>query len=419
MTEILSAFILICFLLLSTPFSANALAPKEVLIIANTAITESTSLARYYMKHRAVPDENLLQVNTSKREELSREDYDREIASPVRDYLNKHDPDGTKFKCVVLIYGIPLRILPTSMTGDEKSRLTDLKKRSGELEKRRKAIGNEDEQRGKALREEVDRLKQQIEENDKSLDGASVDSELALVLEKPYKLRGWLANRYFLGFRGKKIDNMRQRVILVSRLDGPKETVVRRIIDDSIETERDGLKGTAYFDARWPEKGEGKLSAYELYDQAIHNTARILQKSNILPVVLDEREELLQPGKAPDAALYCGWYSLAKYVDAFTWSKGAVGFHVASAECTTLKNPSSTVWCKAMLGKGIAATVGPVAEPYLQSFPQPEIFFSCIIDGRFALAECYALSNPFLSWQMVLIGDPLYRPFSRKLQKGN
>ena len=72
-----------------------------------------------------------------------------------------------------------------------------------------------------------------------------------------------------------------------------------------------------------------------------------------------------------------------------------------------------------MLEKGIAATVGPVAEPYLQSFPQPEIFFGCIIDGRFTLAECYALSNPFLSWQMVLIGDPLYRPFSRKLRKEN
>lgn len=419
MTAILSAFILISFLLLSTPFPASALAPKELLIIANTATSESTSLARYYMKRRAVPDENLLQVNTSKREDLSREDYDKEIALPVRNYLSKHDPEGKKFSCIVLMYGIPLRILPTPMTGEEKTRLAKLRKRSGEVEKRRKTLGKGDEQQDKELREEEGRLQRQIQETDKSQDGASVDSELALVMEKQYKLRGWLANRLFLGFRGKKVDDMPQRVILVSRLDGPKEAVVRRIIDDSIEAERDGLKGTAYFDARWPEKGDKDLSAYALYDRAIHNTARILQKSNIMPVVLDEREELFQPGKAPDAALYCGWYSLAKYVDAFTWSKGAVGFHVASAECTTLKNPSSTVWCKAMLEKGIAATVGPVAEPYLQSFPQPEIFFGCIIDGRFTLAECYALSNPFLSWQMVLIGDPLYRPFSRKPRKDN
>jgi uncharacterized protein (TIGR03790 family) len=63
-----------------------------------------------------------------------------------------------------------------------------------------------------------------------------------------------------------------------------------------------------------------------------------------------------------------------------------------------------------MLEKGIAATVGPVAEPYLESFPQPEVFFGGPLEGR-QLAECYAFSAPFWSWQQVLIGDPLYRPF--------
>jgi uncharacterized protein (TIGR03790 family) len=64
-----------------------------------------------------------------------------------------------------------------------------------------------------------------------------------------------------------------------------------------------------------------------------------------------------------------------------------------------------------LLEKGAAATVGPVSEPYLQAFPVPEVFFGLLVGGRVTLAECYALSIPFLSWQMVLIGDPLYRPF--------
>ena len=34
-----------------------------------------------------------------------------------------------------------------------------------------------------------------------------------------------------------------------------------------------------------------------------------------------------------------------------------------------------------------------------------------LVEGRLNLAECYALSLPYLSWKMVLIGDPLYRPF--------
>ena len=69
-----------------------------------------------------------------------------------------------------------------------------------------------------------------------------------------------------------------------------------------------------------------------------------------------------------------------------------------------------------MLEKGVAATVGPVAEPYLESFPAPEAFFGCLLDGG-ALVECYMVSNPFWSWRMVLIGDPLYRPFRPLLER--
>ncbi len=206
---------------------------------------------------------------------------------------------------------------------------------------------------------------------------------------------------------------MPQKALMVSRLDGPTPAAVRRVIDDSLEAERRGLAGKAYFDARWPVKEKKDLSAYESYDRAIHNAARIVEKGGKMPVVLDEREALFQPGAAPDAALYCGWYSLGKYVDAFTWARGAVGYHIASSECTTLKKAGSTVWCRMMLEKGVAATLGPVAEPYLQAFPLPDVFFTCIIDGRFPLAECYTVSNPYWSWQMVLIGDPLYRPFAR------
>ena len=63
----------------------------------------------------------------------------------------------------------------------------------------------------------------------------------------------------------------------------------------------------------------------------IHQAAHVVEKSGKMPVVLDEQERLFQPGEAPNAALYCGWYSVGKYVDAFTWARGAVGFHAASA----------------------------------------------------------------------------------------
>lgn len=54
----------------------------------------------------------------------------------------------------------------------------------------------------------------------------------------------------------------------------------------------------------------------------------------------------------------------------------------------------------------------PVGEPYLQSFPEPEAFFGLLTEGVLSLAECYMVSLPYLSWKMVLVGDPLYRSFN-------
>jgi len=198
---------------------------------------------------------------------------------------------------------------------------------------------------------------------------------------------------------------------MVSRLDGPDAKTVKRIIDDSIKAEEKGLSGIAYFDARWPDPGHKKLSAYALYDRSIHLAAERVKKSRRLPVVLDEKQELFKPGACSDAALYCGWYSLANYVDAFQWKPGSIGYHIASSECSTLKRKNSNVWCKKMLEKGIAATIGPVSEPYVNAFPLPELFFGLLVDGNLTLAECYLISTPYLSWKMVLVGDPLYRPF--------
>ena len=389
---------------------AQELRPDQVLVVANKYMPHSVDLARYYMKRRAIPPENLVKLDTTDSETIAREDYEKEIASPVRKFLTKNDPDGKKFACIVLMYGIPLRVQPPELSGKEQAHLDGLRKARSDLEQKTRLLEKSSPEEAKRARDEASKLDQQIRRADKSNCVASVDSEIALVMEKPYPLDGWLLSRFFLDFRGREDAKMPQRVLLTSRLDGPTEAIVRRIIDDSLETEERGLSGTAYFDAQYPDKGEKSTSFSAAYDRAIHDAARVVEKSGRMKVVLDEKGKLFQPGEAPNAALYCGWYSYGRYVDAFTWARGAVGFHVASAECTTLKDKASTVWCKVMLEKGVAATLGPVTEPYLQAFPRPEVFFSCLVNG-FALGQCYAISNPFWSWQMVLIGDPLYRPF--------
>ena len=392
-----------------------ALTPDQVVVVANKMAWHSVDLAKYYMKVRDIPSDNLIQLKATSDEICSREDYDKGVASPVKAFLEKNDPAGHRFHCLVTMYGVPLRVLAPKLTSEEQKKVLELQKR---LEYIRDQIKREEQQKNneelKTLREEETKLKKEIDHVNKVFQGASVDSELALVREDHYSLDGWLPNKYYLGYRGKEIKNMPGKAMLVSRLDGPSEKIVRRIIDDSLIAENEGLRGKAYFDARWPDPGNKELNGTAFYDRAIHKTARLVEKSKRMGVVIDSQQKLFQPGECPDAALYCGWYSLSHYVDAFTWVRGAVGYHIASGECSTLKNKESQVWCKMMLEKGVAATLGPVAEPYVQAFPIPDVFFGLLIDGRLTLAECYALSNPFWSWQMVLVGDPLYRPFMNR-----
>jgi uncharacterized protein (TIGR03790 family) len=399
-------------LVIMGPVECGALAPEQVVVVANKMAWHSCDLAEYYMKRRGIPAENLIELKAPTTEHCGRDDYEQYIASPIRAFLKKNDPTGNRLLCLVTVYGIPLRVHPPELTPEERKRLAELERQRGSNRDQIKEAGQQqDNKELEALRDAEAKINRQIDQARKIFQGAAVDSELALVREDHYSLDGWLPNKYFFGYRGQKIENMPQKALLVSRLDGPSEEIVRRIIDDSLETEREGLRGTAYFDARWPDPGDKKLTGYAFYDRAIHNAARVVEKSKRMPVVADSQEKLFQPGQCPNTAFYCGWYSLAHYVDAFTWVRGAVGFHIASSECTTLKNKGSQVWCKVMLEKGVAATIGPVAEPYVQAFPLPDLFFALLLDGRLTLAECYAFSNPFWSWQMVLIGDPLYRPF--------
>ena len=362
--RIFQAILLLSLFLSATP--GLCLQADEVLVVSNRAVAGSVALGRYYMLKRKIPKRNFLSLSLSVGETMTREEYDGVLKKKVFATLKTLRP-VQRIAAIVLIYGVPLKVAPPPP----------------QLESDKQVNSN--------MR-------------------AAVDSELALVLAGQYELDGWQKNPYFLGFGNEKNLLEKDQVLLVSRLDGPDTATVYRIIDDSLQTEKNGLRGKAYFDARWPENKEGKPSGYTLYDTSIHRAAGEVAKR--IPVVLDAKETLFPEKSCPDAALYCGWYSLGQYVDSFTWQKGAIGYHIASSECATLKDQNSSLWCLKMLKKGVAATIGPVYEPYVQGFPPPELFFGQLIEGYLSLGESYLVSLPFLSWHMVLIGDPLYQPFA-------
>lgn len=266
----------------------------------------------------------------------------------------------------------------------------------------------------------VEWLDEQLKTVTQNESGASFDSELALVLWRDdYQLLRWQPNYLRAAYDNSQLGKA-YRTFMVARLDAPTLLLAKGLVDTAIKIENEGLRGKVYIDNR----GMGKLEdtnvipgSYADYDRALLALAKGVEEQTELDVVVDTSPQLFRPGTCPNAALYCGWYSLAKYIDAFEWQPGAVAYHLASGEARTLREPASEAWCKKMLEDGICATIGPVYEPYLAAFPRPNEFFALLLQGELTLAECYARTNPYNSWMMTLIGDPLYRPFKYRAPK--
>ncbi|MBN2297530.1 MAG: TIGR03790 family protein, partial [Deltaproteobacteria bacterium] len=350
------------------PLELRALEPEEVLVVVNENVRESVSLGRYYLKKRSIPQSNLVKVSMSTTETCSRKEYDLDLAIPIREHLLDKGLLNS-VRCVVLMYGMPLRIEDGGMSENEYKQKNALNERLNSLEEER--VSSMDIVSKKNLGREIAKVKKALNDSDIKFDrSASVDSEVALVLCVPYPVEGWVANTMYIHDTIDKpfsAEGSEETVLMVSRLDAPDPVIVRRIIDESLQAERSGLRGRAYFDARWPKPDTVLKShaAYRFYDQSIHKAAQRVLRKISMPVVVDYEDGLFEPGDCPEAAVYCGWYSLGKYEDAFEWVPGAVGYHIASSECVSLKDQQSRAWCPMMLKDGISATLGPVAEPYI------------------------------------------------------
>ena len=237
---------------------------------------------------------------------------------------------------------------------------------------------------------------------------AATDSELSLL-----KLGYYPRNRWQISGLNYRLGGVAgTQLMMVSRLDGPDANLVHDTIVDSLRAELQGLKGKFVIDSRGLQKtGNANDDAYAIYDISLRSLAAIIRQKTTIPLVFDERPEILPAHSAEDVALYCGWYSLANHVPECAFVPGAVGFHVASLEMTSLRDPANNGWVRGLLKDGVAATLGPVSEPYLQSFPLADEFFPLLLTGKLTLAEVFWKTELMNSWRQCLIGDPLYNPF--------
>ncbi len=395
----------VCFLSVEV---ATALEPNEILVVANFNNTESMRLADYYCRMRKVPKGRILALplGNALSDTIGRQDYEKKLAGPIRSKLIASGLVG-KIKCLVMTYGVPFKVGGRGQLPGKEKELAELRRQAKEQKGKVKLLEESTPVPPGQLKDakvKLVRLESQIARITGKETSASVDSELSLVLVRDYELYRWLPNK----LKGTKL-GLSFMSLMVSRLDGPGFEIAKGLIDKALAAEKKPLSGVAYIDSRGLANDKVRYS-FGYFDQSLRDLAGdILLRTN-LAIKQETTSELFGPNSCPDAALYCGWYSLRKYIDSFAFVDGAIGYHIASLEAVDLRSAKSSQWCPAMLRAGVTATFGAVGEPYLHSFPVPKEFFLELFNGR-CLAEAYYRTKPFNSWQMVLIGDPLYRPF--------
>lgn len=369
---------------------------SEVAVVYNLNVApDSRLVAEHYAARRGVPPEQLIGLPLPSTETITRAAFRKQLYRPLVQELEKRGlvqfeqqrvppqdgvPGGkvrvltaSRVRYLVLAYGVPLRITP---------------------DKTLKEPGTE-------------QLPAPLQRNE-----AAVDNELACLplLERGALLTGPILNP-FHGSTNVAALHPTNGLFLVSRLDGPSAAVAQRLVDRALQAETNGLWGRAFFDVRGLTN-----TAYVKGDEWIRTAYETARRQGF-EVVLDERPATFPAWfPMPQIALYAGWYDkdvsgpLAR--DAVEFQPGAVAYHLHSFSAQTVREPGSR-WVGPFLERGVTATLGTVAEPYLDLSPNVGIFFTFLISLGCNFAEAAYVSQPVVSWQTTVIGDPLYRPMAR------
>jgi uncharacterized protein (TIGR03790 family) len=347
--------------LLAAPGFAQT--PQSVLVVVNDASPVSRSIGEYYALRRAIPSRNICHIHTTTDEAIPRPQYDSEVAAPIANYLKKNSLVESVLYIVTTL-GLPLKI-PGS-----------------------------------------DGL---------SGDAASVDSELALlysdITRGPHPVAGSVPNPFF-GRSSDAFSHPQFPIYLVTRLAAYDFDEVKGIVDRSLHGVNRG-KFVIDLAGRGNAEGEDWLAA----------------AASLLPpdrVVLDKTSTVLY--RQSDVIGYAGWGSNDKNrhdrFNHFRWLPGAIMTEFVSSDGRTFVRPpenwnisdwgSPQLWFAGSpqsltadyIHEGATGASGHVYEPYLNMTPRPNLLLPAYYKGR-NLADSYYLSIPRLSWQNIVIGDPL------------
>jgi uncharacterized protein (TIGR03790 family) len=349
----------------------------NVLVVINDASPASVQVGEYYAHKRAIAQDHVVRLKTVTTETIPRAQYASTIEQPISAWLQQHLLED-KILYIVLTKGMPLRVDGT--TGTEGTT-------------------------------------------------ASVDSELTVLYRKmvgapPVSLTGRIQNPYFLDQRpladAKPFTRFNSDIYLVTRLDGYTVDDVLKLVDRGAAPSSDGK---IVLDERAQIVDSGG-------DRWLQEASDRLRQSGAGDRVVLEMTRAVAQQDGPIIGYYSwGSNDSANHLRHFglQFVPGAIGALFVSTDGRTFVEPPAD-WApggppKGNLGTqsltgdlirdGITGVAGHVSEPFLDATIRPQILFPAYLAG-FNLVESFYLAMPFLSWETIVVGDPLCTPFPRQ-----
>jgi uncharacterized protein (TIGR03790 family) len=370
----------VALLLAVAASAAHAQSPENVAVVINDASPDSQRIGEHYARTRGLPPSNVLRIRTTTDDAIERHAYSSTIERPLAAAIGRAGLQD-RLLYIVLTKGVPLRIVGT----------TGLK-------------GTQ----------------------------ASVDSELTLLYRRltgqPVAAPGYVENPYFLGTRpiaeARRFSHREHDIFLVTRLDAFTTDQALALVDRA----RSPLtEGRIVLDQR--AAAGGPQSADEWLERAAR---RLDEQGHGQRVLLESTPKAAQP---VDRVLgYYAWGAAdperRQRSTGMKFVPGSIAATLGSFDARTFRAPSDewqptnsadkAAWFEGsgdsligdLIREGATGVSGQVSEAFVLGAVRPEILFPAYVAG-FNLAEAFYLATPALSWQTVIVGDPLGGPFGR------
>ncbi len=365
----------------------------RVLVVANREDRSSLSVAYDYARLRGIARSHVLLLDLPRTEDIQRETFDQRLRRPLVQWWESR-PEDERPDFICLMPGVPHRV------------------RGGD-----------------------------------GLEGtrASVDSELCLLPRwaagQDVELAGRIGNPYYRpGPPYPPFHWKSDRICLVTRLAGWDEAQVRSLIERSLTAvphnpapqevaARHVTVGTPAPKIAPFSRGRFLLDQREEDSPGNSWLEDAARRLNALGQAarLDTLSEFV--GEADSLLGYAGWGSndgQYRRDFAFRWQPGALATTFVSSSARTFRKPDAD-WepgpaadsfrefggttqslITDLIESGATGVSGNAFEPYLDGCARPQVLFPAYVSGR-NLAEAFYLSLPYLSWQTVVVGDPLCR----------